>query len=365
MVGMLSNCWLVIKKRNQTELRLKFINNSQIRFVSGESSQNLRGETIHGAVIDEVRDQHPDLWPMLIRPMLATTQGWATFLSTPNGFDTFYDLAEVAKSDATGRWGFISAPSTANPHFSQDEFEQAKRDMSDAVFAQEILAEFRDLTKGKAYINASRENERLTSPFSLDGGLISPHLPICVFMDFNVNPMAWLLGQYKFSGEFYFFDEIWLEGSNTQEAAKVLADRVRDHKPGCVVVGDASGNSRRTASAGKTDYTILQDVLSREGIHYENRTPDSNPAVKDRINCVNAKLKGADGAVRLFFHPEKCKHLKKDLDRVCWKPGSGQAIIDKTSDSTLTHISDAMGYGVYELSDKWQPSPGVLRVIRR
>ena len=96
------------KPTNQSELRAHFINDSQIRFVSGESSHNLRGETLNGVVIDEVRDQSPDLWAQIIRPMLTTTKGWAAFVSTPAGFDSFYDLFERAKTDPD--WETFHAP---------------------------------------------------------------------------------------------------------------------------------------------------------------------------------------------------------------------------------------------------------------
>ena len=97
-VGMLMSCGDAMLKKNQTELRIKLINQSELKFVSGEVLDNLRGETLHGVGIDEVRDQHPDLWPMVIRPMLTTTKGFAIFISTPNGFDAMFQTQSYIPS---------------------------------------------------------------------------------------------------------------------------------------------------------------------------------------------------------------------------------------------------------------------------
>lgn len=360
---MLSPCWSVLHKKNQTELRVKLENQSEIVFKSGEVRENLRGETLHGAILDEMRDQHADLWPMVIRPMLTTTKGWAAFVSTPNGFDAFHAMYEQAISDTSGKWEMFQAPSTCNPGFSIEEFNEAKNSMSEPIFAQEILAEFRDLTSGKAYLAHGPHNHRRESPFTRDGSLISPHLPIIVGMDFNVTPIAWVLGQTN-NVNFYWFDEIHLENSHTQEAALELIEKVKDHKAGVVVCGDASGNAMKTSAVGRSDYAIIEQLLTEANIKWTNITPASNPAVKDRVNTVNMRLKNAQGETTMWYHPEKCPHLKRDLERVTWKVGAS-ATLDQHKDPTLTHMTDAMGYPVAELTKMWEPSPGVLRIIRR
>jgi hypothetical protein len=365
LVGMLYACPEVFQKKNQTELRVKLINNSQIRFVSGESLHNLRGETLHGAVIDEVRDQDPELWPQVIRPMLATTGGWASFVSTPRGFDMFYDLFERSKTDSN--WAGFQAPSACNPLFTEAEMEEARKELSEPVFAQEILAQFRDLYNGAAYINFSDANMKSQSPFTTTGALYSPHLPILLGVDFNLDPMAWILGQTN-SGQYYFFDELFLRDSHTQEAAQELVHRIKQMdikaKPMVRIAGDASGRAGQRAAFGRSDYSILEEILKANNISFENVTPAANPEVRDRVNLVNAKLKGSDGQPHVFVHPN-CKMLRKDLQRVGWKRNITRGALDQTSDPTLTHISDAMGYSIAATSRMWQPSAGGVFVLRR
>ena len=353
----------LITKKNQTELRLKLVTGSQVFYKSGDRPDNLRAETLDGVVIDEVRDQDPDLWPMVIRPMLATTGGWAEFISTCNGYDEFYDLAEIARNDKSGKWAYFHAPSWVNPSWTEEEIQECRNTMTEAQFAQEILAEFRDIQAGKAYVNYSSDrNESPTSPITTNGE-ISPHLPIIVAADFNLSPMAWTLGQQRGEG-LYFHDEIVLENSHTQEAASELVNRVKAHPAGVLICGDATAKAGQRAAAGESDYDILCQTLSTAGIKWVNRTPNSNPHIRDRVNAVNAKLLSASGKVSLWHHPRTVM-LRKDFERVTWKVGA-MFILDPGKKRMLTHSTDGVGYAVCELG----PVPsrvqvGGIRVIRR
>lgn len=359
----------VIKRYSESELRIELINEAEIEFKSGETLDNLRGASLHGVVIDEVRDQHAELWPMVIRPMLTTTKGWAIFVSTPNGFDSFYDLFDRGKNDPD--WFCMHAPSDSNPMFSQDEKEAARATMSEDEFAQEIMAEFRSIGTGKVYRNEGAHNHAMVSPFCYDGELVSPYLPVVLGMDFNVRPCAWAMGQHR-NGEWYWFDEIFVSDTNTMEMSEELIYRLMSLKergrlkgtPQVIICGDASGKSRNT-KATETDYSIICNALSAAGITFSNSTPESNPPIKARVNSVNCKLKAADGSVSFWYHPINCKRIKRDLERVSWKAGA-QMILDQTTDSSLTHISDAVGYPVHELSPIGSfGSVGISRVIKR
>jgi hypothetical protein len=324
-------------KTNQSKLKLTLINGSTIEFKSGETFHRLRGDTLDGVIIDEVRDQHPDLWPQIIRPMLLTTGGWAAFISTPKGYDQFYDFFE--KGSREKNWESMQAPSTCNPLISEAEIAEAMSTMSFAEYEQEILAQFRDLSTGKAYPCFTPENIKEKSPFVTDG-IISPHLPIVLAMDFNLSPMAWTLGQFH-KNQIYWYDEIHLNNSHTQEATLELVRRVKGHHEGLILVGDATGKATQRTS-NKSDYDIVMQILDANNILYKNMTPDSNPAIKDRVNTMNGALKSADGTMRTFINPA-CKALIRDFTRTVWKDGSN-FILDAGPKRELTHASDGVGY---------------------
>ena len=357
------------KDKSDTELRFQFTNGSVIEYKSGESFDNLRGPSLNGVVIDEIGQQNKELWPLVIRPMLTTTQGWASFVGTPKGFNFFYDLAKISQSDTTGKWEYFHSPSTCNPLFTQEEYEEAKRTMTESEFAQEILAEFRDLHRGSVYTSFGEHNLRTTNPWTTNGQ-VNPFMPIHLYMDFNVSPISWLMAQYRNNIGHYFFDEIYIKKSDTREAIQEFIQRFKKlpeikSQIQVVLVGDSTGNSTKTSSVGQTDYTIIFDALRQAGISFENMTPKSNPNVKDRINTVNARLRAADGSIYVWVNPTTCPNLIKDFERVSYKEGAS-FIIDKTSDLTLTHSSDAAGYGIYATHPiQSMGDVGHLRIIRR
>lgn len=328
------------KRPNESEMTVFLTGFREVSFKSGKEFNNLRVETLHGAIIDECREQSPELWPMVIRPMLAKYQGWADLYTTPNGFDWFYDLYEAAKLNPE-EWGAFHAPSTEAWWWTPKEIASARTSMSEAQFAQEIMAEFRDLHRGKAYINFGNHNLVDENPFAVRGADWSQYLPIIVGMDFNVDYMSWHLGQRK-ANQIYWGDRIYLQNSHTPECAKELVERVRGHKAGVILVGDATGKARKTSAAGETDYTLIEAILQANGIKYENMTPEENPTNKDRVNTMNARFKAADGSISIFVHRTRCPELIRDCQRVTWKEGS-DATLDK-SDPTLTHATDSIGY---------------------
>ena len=346
---MLWNCPGVMIKKNQTELRVKLLNQSQIVFKSGESFDNLRGETLHFCIIDEVRDQSPNLWTMVVRPMLTTTKGHCRFISTPNGFDHFYDIFEFAGINESQGWARLQAPSTCNPMFTEDEMRAAKSIMTEPQFDQEIMANFREMTAGKVYISHGEHNQLPHTLWATNDPerQVTDKLPLILGLDFNLSPMSWHLGQHD-RQRYYWFDEIHLEGSHTQEASGALIEKLMALKarglmrsqPQIIVCGDATGKAGQRAAAGQSDYDIVLGELKRHGFTFNNVTPDANPMVKDRVNNMNSKLRAADGSVSIFYNPITCPSLKKDFDRVTWKNG----ILNEGKNKELTHASDSVGY---------------------
>ena len=73
--------------------------------------------------------------------------------------------------------------------------------------------------------------------------------------------------------------------------------------------------------------------------------PRTNPQIRDRVNLTNAKLRSASGNIGLLVD-RKCKELIKDFEQVSYKEDSNQ--IDKERDRMRTHLSDALGYLLWQ-----------------
>lgn len=173
---------------------------------------------------------------------------------------------------------------------------------------------------------------------------VHTRLPVFWALDFNIDPMCSIVAQRR-GDEIHVLDEIQLHRASTEDACTEFINRYGAHASGVSIYGDASGLTMQTTS-GVSDYKIIQAVFKREGLEEVNfRVRRSNPAVRGRIGLVNAKLKSAGGEVAIYIDP-KCKELIKDMEEVAYQKDS--LSIDKMTDHRRTHMSDALGYLVYQ-----------------
>ena len=137
----------VILKKNEARLEIT-VNSSAgepafIVLRGFESIDTLRGQSFDFIVIDEVAMMRNffELWQQTIRPTLTDRKGQALFLSTPRGYNHFFDLYEREKKDTD----FKSFKFTTydNPYIPVEELEKAKTELTENAFAQEYMADFR------------------------------------------------------------------------------------------------------------------------------------------------------------------------------------------------------------------------------
>jgi PBSX family phage terminase large subunit len=189
-----------------------------------------------------------------------------------------------------------------------------------------LLGLFNDESEGAVYYSFRRDDH--VKPVTKTNG------SIFVGMDFNVNPMTAVVFQ-TVNNNFQFFDEVYLENSDTYKMADELK---RKGYTGAKVIPDSTGRNRKTS--GQSDF----DILSKAGFTIENTF---NPFVGDRINNTNRLL--ASG--RVIIDP-KCKKLINDLEKVVWKDNKPD---QSGANKMLTHISDAFGYGLWKLEPFAKP----------
>lgn len=126
-----------------------------------EAIETLRGQAFDLIVIDEVAQMKNfwSNWQEVIRPTLTDTKGEVLFISTPKGFNHFYDLYNLQEEDKDYKsWHF---PSSDNPFLPPDELEKAQQELSSERFAQEYMADFKK-TEGLVYKEFDREKHLYT-----------------------------------------------------------------------------------------------------------------------------------------------------------------------------------------------------------
>jgi hypothetical protein len=171
--------------------------------------------------------------------------------------------------------------------------------------------------------------------------------------DFNVEPGVAAVGQTMNLPVHYgreigtaLIGEVWIpRGSNTVMICNRLIKDWGAHQGQIYCYGDATGGAGGSAKILGSDWQIIKDVLwdhyGRDRVHF--KVDLANPRERDRVNSVNSRLLSTDGKIRMMADPEHCPHIVDDFEGVvCVEGGSGE--IDKTSNTEITHLSDAIGY---------------------
>jgi predicted phage terminase large subunit-like protein len=132
----------VASKINASDHRIELVTGGVIDMWSLDVPDVARGRKYARVIINEAA-MVPELartFQNVIRPTLADYAGDAWFLSTPKGYNDFHNLyiRELTNED----WRSWTYPTSANPYIPASEIEAMRRDMSEAAFKQEILAEF-------------------------------------------------------------------------------------------------------------------------------------------------------------------------------------------------------------------------------
>jgi hypothetical protein len=340
------------KAPNETERRIELMWGSTLVVNGAFKPETLRGEGLDFLVLDEYASMRAEAWFEVFLPALADRRGRALFIGTPQGRNHFYQLYEHALSDPD--WEAFQFTTAQGGLVGEAELQQAARNLDEQTFRQEFEAEFATVAKNRVYLAFERAlNVKAVS--------FDAWRPLVWSIDFNVNPMCMLLMQ-QMDEEVHVLEEIIIKpDAHTELACERFRARAQAHyetmayyqRPMKVkIYGDASGNQRRTSAGAQTDWTIVKQFFERwKGTFVpQYYTANANPAVKDRVNSVNARLQNRLKEARLFIDP-RCKELIRDLEEVTWAvdaTGARTGELNK-KDAARTHASDALGYFVSEV----------------
>jgi len=173
---------VLVRRTRKSELEIELVNGSLIKV---HGPQSLRGTGLDFAMLDECAFMPAELWPEVVRPMLADREGRALLSSTPRGFNHFRDLyvEATSRSDSAA----FHFPTSQGGYVSEAELALLRSSMDPKLYAQEIEASF-ELQSGRVYHAFSRDLNVTDVP-------LIPDLPLLVGMDFNVDPMTAVVAQ--------------------------------------------------------------------------------------------------------------------------------------------------------------------------
>ena len=241
--------------------------------------------------------------------------------TTPEGWRFVY--ATWGRDPKPG-YEMVQAPTYTNP-FLPDDYVQSLRDSyPKQLIAAYIEGRFVNLSSGSVYADFDRRMNHTDAA-------MHPGEALHIGMDFNVLNMTAIISVIRDGLPITVAELTGVRDTPTM--ARMIKERYRDKGHAVTVYPDASGGNTSSKDAGESDLSILR----RHGLSI--RANNSNPAVRDRVNAVNALILNGDGDRRWLINTDACPTLTEALEQQAYDK-NGEP--DKTTGHD--HAVDAAGY---------------------
>lgn len=313
----------------------------QVIFRSMDDPASIIGYEVHDSIVDELdtmkKEKAELCWKrILARQRCKKPDGSAnttSVMTTPEGYNFVYDRWKKNPSES---YHLIHASTYDNAMYLPEDYIPSLKESYDANLLEAYLnGHFVNLTTGRVYYAYEEEKHHISD--KVEQMKFDPTLPICLCVDFNVNPMIWTIVQFRNKYDVRVIAEVCKANTNTWEMCVAIksffkTEWAQDKE--VVIYGDAAGEHNDTRST-YTDYTIIDEQMRGFFGKVTYKVPRANPAVRTRVLCVNNVL--SKGGVRLNA---SVKELGYDFLQMAYN-SNGEP--DK-SDMKRSHASDGFGY---------------------
>lgn len=330
-----------IQKKNEVELSITLKNGSIIELKGAENPDALRGVKLRGLVIDEIASiRNWDwLWSEVLRPTLTDYSAPALFISTPKGFNHFYDLYNHGQQNEGDyrSWRFTSYD---NPYISKEEIDNAKQELTEDTFQQEYMADFRKYT-GLVYKEFSREIH-VVEPFT-----IPDSWQIYRGVDFgSTNPTCCLWIAVDSDENLFVFDEHYQTGQTIDYHAGIINTKL----PGRNIVatyGDPSGAQWIQEFASRGIY--ITPANKEVGTNFNTWVRYGIEKVAEKLKQIPGHMAAAvEGRSASLYVFSTCTNLIHEFETYRWKEKSVSQAQDLNEpdvpEKANDHALDALRY---------------------
>lgn len=128
--------------KNESELWVQLPNGARIQLFGADNANAIRGLYFNGVVIDEIADMKGEVWNAIIRPALADRRGWALLIGTPKGMNELYKFYQRGFTNPLWKSLLFASNQTSLPWLPPEEIKALEDDMTESMFAQEMLCDF-------------------------------------------------------------------------------------------------------------------------------------------------------------------------------------------------------------------------------
>jgi hypothetical protein len=297
----------------ENQLQVTFPNGSVLALKGVDNPDSLRGSGLDYVVLDEYamdNYQRYPVWREIVRPALADRGGGALFISTPKGFNGFYDLYAYADSGEDPDWAAWRMPTSSCQHIEKKELEAARRELGDDLYSQEFEAEFKKRS-GLVYKEFDRD-------IHLQAAIDPMEVPKDWFMEIGVDfgaghPTAAVYVMFNnVTDTAYVVDEFYqAEGIIGENAEQMLAKERRWMKKAYIRWGDCAGK-QEIIEYNKAGF-VMAPTPKGSG--------DSNTlSVEPGIQEIKSRLRidPVDKTPKLYIC-KNCVNLIKEFENYKWR----------------------------------------------
>ena len=314
---------------------------SKILFRAVEEFERLRGSNLAWFGLDELTYTAEQAWLRLegrLRdPKASRLCGFAVW--TPKGYDWVYERFVARKIE--GYETVMAEPFENRILLEQvpDYYERLRSSYDERFFQQEVLGEYVTLQRRARLLRVRAATATWRRRRWIERGLCCGRWILT-----SIRCARWW--RRWMGTEVRVLDEIVLSRASTHAGVRGVRAQVSEAPAGLV---DLRGCDRSAACRrrGRRDMAMLKQFF-RSGEYGD---------VKFRIPPVESGGAGAGGADERasWLRPmasgaltvrRQCTELIKDLEQVTYKESS--QVIDKERDPKRTHLSDALGYLVWQ-----------------
>jgi hypothetical protein len=329
---------------------------AELVFRSMDNFSRIIGYETHHAICDEIdtlpADKAMEVWLRVLarnrkhyidQRTGQTGRNSVGVTTTPEGFGFTYKLwGKEHRHDP--EYELIRAKSEDNYHLPPDYIETLRKSYPPQLIDAYLNGEWVNLNGSVVYTGFDRfkSHTKLTIDDFPQAQVIN------IGMDFNVGRMSAAIVMKEPEGRnAYVVDEIHHVADTP---AMIEAIRAKYEGRTIVVFPDASGRSRKSVDASKSDIRLLREA------GFRINAPKKNPPVRQRVLSLNTMFLNGEGERHLFVNTDKCPHMTEQLEKQVYDD-NGVPVKDGDED-----ILDALGYCVDRLFGLAKPMATVKRM---
>ena len=214
----------VMVRANQSELWVELENGARIRLFGADNPDSMRGLYLDGVVLDEFADMKASIFGSVIRPLLADREGWATFIGTPKGHNSFWELYSGATKDSNWYVKVLRASQTGL--LSAEELADAAKMMDENQYLQEFECDFESAIVGAFY---GREMRALTDEGRITRVMHDPEHKVFSSWDLGRTDSTAIWFWQVIRGEIRMLDYHSSNGQDVPYYAQLILDKAEDN----------------------------------------------------------------------------------------------------------------------------------------